>query len=297
MSSPFRDELDMQENCTLQYAWKIYTDYVLAQLGKRSQTTDTGRWHNIQRFFGECRLREITKQKLMEFQNVLLSNGLSPQSVKHHVSLLQRVFNRMHDLGVYYDKFPKVRLPRFDNKRLRFLSKKEAKELLTALRQKSELWHDITLLALMTGLRAGELFSLSHASFDEENRLIFVTLTKTMRNRVVPLNDAAYQVMLKYKDTGGNYIFKHSKGGKISQRSRIFTDTVETLGFNKDSTGSLDAVVFHTLRHTFASWLVQAGTPIEVVSKLLGHRSLQMTLRYAHLAPSQGSNAVKILTI
>jgi site-specific recombinase XerD len=55
-------------------------------------------------------------------------------------------------------------------------------------------------------------------------------------------------------------------------------------------------VVFHTLRHTFASWLVQDGVKLEMLSQLLGHSSLNITMRYAHLAPSQGKSAVNLIS-
>jgi site-specific recombinase XerD len=53
--------------------------------------------------------------------------------------------------------------------------------------------------------------------------------------------------------------------------------------------------VFHTLRHTFASWLVQSGFPIALVSQMLGHSSINVTMRYAHLAPSQEHQAVEFI--
>ena len=284
--------------CTLQHAWELYRDHVLVNMNRRSKVSDTGRWSRIQTFFGECKLHEIDTLKIVKFQNDLLDSGLSPQTVKHCISLLQRLFNRAKEFRFYFGEIPKFIFPKFDNKRLRFLSQEEAKKLLSVLKSRSELWHDITLLALMTGLRAGELFNLSHASFDKMNRLLLVCQTKTNSSRSVPLNDDAYNVLLKYQDTGGNYIFKNALGGKITEcNRRIFASAVEALGFNKDSVDRQDTVVFHTLRHTFASWLVQAGTPLEVVSQLLGHKKYEMTRRYAKLAPSQGSNAVKMLTI
>lgn len=64
-------------------------------------------------------------------------------------------------------------------------------------------------------------------------------------------------------------------------------------GLNDGVTDRIHKVVFHTLRHTFASWLVQNGVSLEVISKLLGHSSLQMTMRYAHLDPvNQSMKAV-----
>ena len=70
---------------------------------------------------------------------------------------------------------------------------------------------------------------------------------------------------------------------------KTFSRIVEKSGLNDGVTDRIHKVVFHTLRHTFASWLIQKGVALEVVSTLLGHSSLQMTMRYAHLDPIKQS--------
>jgi site-specific recombinase XerD len=77
--------------------------------------------------------------------------------------------------------------------------------------------------------------------------------------------------------------------------SKKFRQAVNICGFNEGITDNRYRVVFHTLRHTFASWLVQRGVPIHVVSNLLGHSSIHVTERYAHLAPDQGRAALELL--
>ncbi len=84
-------------------------------------------------------------------------------------------------------------------------------------------------------------------------------------------------------------VFPSQKGKKIPQISKSFARAVDELGLNNGVTDRRDRVVFHTLRHTFASWLVENGENLYTVKELLGHSTLQMTERYAHL----GDNTLK----
>lgn len=82
----------------------------------------------------------------------------------------------------------------------------------------------------------------------------------------------------------------------IDKNPKIFRKAIEKTGLNEGITDQRNKIVFHTFRHTFASWIVQMGTPLPVVSQLLGHSNLQMTMRYAHLSPSQTHAAVNIIS-
>jgi len=74
-----------------------------------------------------------------------------------------------------------------------------------------------------------------------------------------------------------------------------FTEAVEELGLNEGISDRRQKLVPHSLRHTFASWLVQAGTPLYTVSQLMGHTNIKMTMRYAHLAPDNKRAAARVL--
>ena len=83
----------------------------------------------------------------------------------------------------------------------------------------------------------------------------------------------------------GNFVFPPTKGQQRAQVSSTFERVVKELGFNEGIEDARDKVVFHSLRHTFASWLVQRGVPLYTVAELMGHTTLEMTKRYSHLAP------------
>ena len=279
---------------TISDAWDLYCKLILASTSSRSIITETGRWEkHILKYFGpEFKATEITNKKLLLFRTNLLKKGLSPQTVAHCLSLLRRVLHSAQQWDLFTGKLPNFDMPKFDNKRVRFLAKGEANLLLQELSLKSQLWHDISLLALHTGLRAGEIFALRPCHFDKTNTALYIFDTKST-NRTIPLNAAAQDVLDK-NCLNTDFIFKEH-GKQIYQVSRIFRDAVKFCSLNNKIKDRRQKVVFHTLRHTFASWLVQAGTPLVVVSQLLGHKTLQITMRYAHLAPSQGASAVKTL--
>ena len=88
-------------------------------------------------------------------------------------------------------------------------------------------------------------------------------------------------------------LFKDSNGNRITKISHTFFRAVNKLGLNNNIIDPRDKVVFHTLRHTFASWLAINGTPIYTIKELMGHKTLAMTERYSHLIPDAKREAVE----
>ena len=151
----------------------------------------------------------------------------------------------------------------------------------------------MALLSLQTGLRAGEIFSLKGHDLDFENGLISITDPKNKTARKAYMTGAVEE-MLKRRmpDNPPDFVFKdRTHGGRINIISQTYRKTVETLGLNKGTTDPRQRVTFHTLRHTFGSWLAIQGTPILTISQLLGHKTLAMTQRYSHLSPDHKKEA------
>ena len=97
-----------------------------------------------------------------------------------------------------------------------------------------------------------------------------------------------------YSDKEG-YVFKSRDGGRVKSLSKTFERTVKALGLNDKVTNSQQKLVFYSNRHTYASWLVMEGNDLYTVQKLMKHSSIQMTQRYAHLAPGYLEKAVNSL--
>lgn len=273
-------------------AFDYYKKLVL--LSPKQISTDAGRWENhIAPMLGNFQLEEIKNLQIMQLRNHLETKNLSPQTVHHCLALLRRVLRRAIEWELYPGPIPFFRMPKFDNRRLRFLSPSEAERLLNTLHTQSEVWHDITLFALNTGLRAGEIYALKPYYFNNQNNIINIVDTKTSSSRSIPLNTDASHIARKYFTSSK----KSSCFKQIQSRYYIFQEAVTECGFNIGVKDRRERVCFHTLRHTFASWLVQRGTPLALVSQLLGHKDIRMTLRYSHLAPDQGQHAVSSLPL
>ncbi len=89
-----------------------------------------------------------------------------------------------------------------------------------------------------------------------------------------------------------------NQNGKIFQNKnpRLFSRAIKESGVNDNIKDTRDKVVFHTFRHTFASWLVQKGTPLPLVGQILGHSSINVTMRYVHLSQPQAHEAVNLIS-
>jgi len=218
--------------------------------------------------------------------------GRAPRSIKYAMAVIRQIFNYAKDREVYEGPNPtkKIKTPKQDNRREKFLSKDEAKRLLEELKKRSVQLHDIAMLSLHTGARAGEIFSLTWGNIDIEHGTIALKDTKNKKNRTIFMTRPVKEMLsAKKTEERNNLVFPSQKGKKIPQISKSFARAVDKLGLNDGITDRCDRIVFHTLRHTFASWLVENGENLYTVKELLGHSTLQMTERYAHL----GDNTLK----
>ena len=152
----------------------------------------------------------------------------------------------------------------------------------------------MSLMGLHTGMRAGEICALRWGDVDFDNGMINIPDSKSGRPRHVFMTDMVKKILDEKEQTNaGELVFQARGGGKVKDISKAFFRAVEELGFNEGIDDRRRRVTFHTLRHTFASWLAIQSTPIIEIKELLGHQTLVMTERYAHLIPDQKRAAVQ----
>ena len=181
--------------------------------------------------------------------------------------------------------------------RVRWLSQAEAQRLIAEAEREPQAPHlaDFIRLALNTGCRKGELLGLEWWRVDLQAGLIRLEghHTKTGKRRAVPLNARAREAMLSRARFRAQYcpdspwVFCHEDGSKVGDVKRSFHTACRR--------AEIEDFRVHDLRHTCAAWLVSAGVPLTAVRDLLGHTTVKMTERYAHLAPENVRAAVDIL--
>ena len=288
-------EKDAIANITFAEFWNEF--YTPAASNSKKQQT----WHNEQGHFSnwispvlaDTRMRDVTTFGLERIKLHLVEKGRTAKTQHAVLATCRQVFNLAIRHGVIeVNPVSQMTLPRKDNRRQRHLTIQEAKELLGIAITRSPQLHDICLLSLHTGMRAGEIFKLTWDDINLTTGTVLIRDPKSGKNRHAYLT-AATRTMFeaRQQENSHRYIFHQADGTPLKEVSRTFERIVDELGWNEGQDDARLKVVFHTLRHTFASWLVQQGTPLYSVAKLMGHSTLSMTERYAHLAPEGLSQA------
>jgi len=280
-------------------AAKMFIEW--AEKNKRDKS-DRARYENhLKDILGRQRMDEISPLTLEGIKSNLFKKDLSPATVRHVLQFVRAVFNKMILWGKYSGQNPvkMVSMPSLNNGRVRFLSFEEAKALLSELSKRSQTTHDITLLALHTGLRAGEIFKLKAQDVDLGNGILRIMDAKNRASRAAYMTQDVKEMLRARMPAGpGGLLFSpriHEKG-QISRISGYFQRTADAL-FNQGVDDPRQRVVFHSLRHTFASWLAIRGTPLYTIKELMGHKTLSMTERYAHLIPDVKQKATQALGV
>lgn len=288
------------KNITLTELWdNIYKPSYLDNKIPKTQKNETSDFTKyIKPTLGDMRLLDITPTAIERIKSVM--HKRAPATINHTLDIIRQMFNAAKKAGIYTGDNPSSQVKRLkkDNRRLRFLSREEAALLFQRLSEcKTQNLYDMSLLALNCGLRAGEIFSLQRIDLDFHNKKIAVRDPKGIFNRFANMTAAVYEMLYHRAATLApqDYIFLSEKGEKIKEVSNQFQHIVDALGLNNGVSDRRNKVVFHTLRHTFASWLAMAGVDIYTIKELMGHSDIRMTQRYMHLAPNKFTSAIAVL--
>jgi integrase len=280
----------------------FHGDYLKAQAGKKAESIRRER-----DFFdlfigpeiGAKTFAEVAPFDVERIKAKMTKADRSPRTVQYCLAVIRQIFNTARFQGLHDRESPTLRVkkPRFDNRRTRHLTEAEAGALLAKLKAKSAKTYQQTVLSLYAGLRFGEIASLTWGDVDLDRGLLTLRDTKSGKTRVAFITEKIRAEVFDVLTPGkpDDLVFPDRNGGRMIQVSAVFLRTVKELGLNDGITDPRLKVCFHTCRHTFASWLVERGTDLFQVSKLLGHSTIALTERYSHLRPDTLQAAVKVL--
>jgi len=267
--------------------------YLASKARKRTIDADRRQLELLKAEFGaETPLAEITASRISEYKakrlaavrkigqgGAAVDRRLTAAAVNRPLALLRHLLRLAHEEWEAIEAVPRIRLEKEPQGRLRWLTQDEITRLLeAATKSRNKELRAAVILALNTGLRLGELLGLTWERVDLSRGVIRLELTKSGRRREVPLNSESYEALVTLTPKPSGRVFR--------------TRSVRKAYENAVANAKLDDVNFHTLRHTFASWAVMRGVSLKELQELLGHSSLAMTMRYAHLAPERLRSAV-----
>ncbi|MDD3802242.1 MAG: site-specific integrase [Desulfuromonas thiophila] len=258
----------------------------------------------IKAALGQFKLAQLSLAAVETWQNRLLteprpnrSNGrldappLSVASVNRRLACLKHMATKGYDWEMLtkdtLDRLRRVKLAKENNARLRFLSVEESERLVACADAEVR---PVLVCALNTGCRKEEILSLTWDQVDMKHGFIRLNKTKNGEKRDVPINAtlaACLRSLPRSIDPAGYVFTNPATGRRWSDLKRGFDRACQR--------AKLTDLRIHDLRHTFASQLVMAGVDLTTVSRLLGHKTLTMTLRYSHLAPDHLQSAVSVL--
>ncbi|WP_323011533.1 site-specific integrase [Castellaniella sp.] len=212
---------------------------------------------------------------------------LKPATKNRYLATIRTMLKMCVTWG-WITKAPHLPILDEPTRRVRWITHDAAANLITAVPQT---WlQDACILGFATGMREDELYGLEWPQVNFKNRTAWVEgeQAKSGRARSVPLNADALAVLWRRKGLHDRFILtrnnKRIKGGD----DRMFHKACET--------AAIDNFRFHDIRHTWASWHAQAGTPLLVLKELGGWETLEMVMKYAHLAPSHLSAHAEAVT-
>ena len=264
-----------------------YLNYSKAVHSPKTFDTYKSVLKHFKEHFKDHFIQNICSRDLEEYI-LNIKNNVSAYSGRKYYRHISSFFEKVISWDyIKTNPFKKFKAPKLPEKIPAYFTEEEFKKLVSVM--KSDFIRDIVFVAIYTGMRQAEIYNLRWCDIDFDKRIIKIQnseyfTTKNERIRFIPMNDELYKILLnkhRYKTSDQEIIFYLFDRSYKSIRYYIthkFKEYIRKAGLS-------EKLHFHSLRHTFASWLVQRDTNIFSVMKLLGHSTISTTMIYTHLAP------------
>jgi integrase len=258
---------------------------------KRTYDDDVQRMERMLAWFRDRSADSITPQDIeRHFERCVADEEWAPSTVNHYRSLLSLTYRlAIRDGKASSNPARATRHRREDNSRVRYLTPEEETKLRTVLEARWRSHIQELDLALHTGLRLSEMYGLDWQDVDLARCLILIRRGKNGESRYARLNSVALKALteLRKRGDGTGPVIRNLEGEPLAGPRYWFEKAIAEAGISDFH--------WHDLRHTFASRLTMAGVGLRATQDALGHKSIAMTVRYAHLDPDFLLNVVERL--
>ncbi len=286
----------LRKNVCQDFSFKEAVEkYFKTVSSKKSPTTQRREKETLKRlleFFVPINLHEITPEMVANYRDKRLRQ-VSGTTVRQELTALSHIFQvANNEWGLRLpNPAADIKRPAPNPGRIRFLSQDEASRLLKECQKsRNKRLYPYILLLLHTGMRPSEAARLRWDQIDLERGVIVLHVTKTKVRRVVPLTETALKT-LAAMERKGDYVFLRDEQANDPVPSYRFRGAFESA---LKRAGIKDFRMYD-LRHTAASYLLMAGVDIRTLAEILGHRTLQMVMRYTHLLDEHKKKAINTL--
>lgn len=246
---------------------------------------------HLTEFFKAKKLSEVTSWNIEQYKRARKEAGLAPSSVNLEIAVIKAMFTQAMKWQLLAEHPGKdVKLLPAPQGKTRFLSEEEEAAILAVC---SPALSRITQAGLLTGFRRQELTSLRPVDVDLEHEFVSVAAcyAKNGESRTLPVSPRLKTILHEALATHGTATLVFTKDTGEAWTPSAFAHAFA----GACGRAGLERLHPHVLRHTFASRLVMAGVDIRTVQELMGHKTIEMTLRYAHLSPDHKRSAMDLL--
>lgn len=279
----YKDFSEMMEKFMNEHAPKV---------SKNMQRNYSASLKHLIPFFGTSKVSKISPKMISEYKVLRRNEGVKPATINRELAMLSKAFSLAVKEWEWVQINPVSKVPKEieNNEKDRWLTEDEEKRLLEVSPQ----WlRDIIVFNLRTGLRISELLSLEWSRVNLFRKTILIHESKNKKPRTIPLNQIALDILVqksKIRNIKNDLVFTSVVGTKIDSDNlrRALESALKKV--------RIEDVTLHT-RHTFATHLAQRGVDIYKIAKLLGHKDIRMTQRYAHHRPDSLRDGIQVLEV
>ena len=266
-----------------------YLDYLKYERKLSINTYESYRYNliKISEFFNNEKLTNLTEDDLRTF---LYQTKEVSKTKAHYLTVLKSFYDYLVDNNIITSNpASSIKSPKIEKELPKFLTEREVDDLLNIKLTKPIDYRNKAMLELLyaTGMRISELLNLTLSNYNEEDATVKV-MGKGSKERIIPLSEITIKYLNIYineyrhfilKDKISNYLFVNYNGNRMSRQGffKILKNLCDECGIKKE-------ISPHTLRHSFATHLLNNGADLRIIQELLGHENIETTEIYSHLS-------------